>query len=103
MARSFKSDWTGRDVFDALANPVRRQILELLAHGEMTAGQLAGHFDLSQPTMSSHLKKLRESLLVRVRQDGGRHIYRLDRAPLRSPRQWLDRLGAPSKSRPKRK
>lgn len=65
-------------VFEALSHPVRRQILALLRKGPMTAGDLAGHFELSKPTLSVHFAKLREAELVTVERQGTSLIYHLN-------------------------
>jgi DNA-binding transcriptional ArsR family regulator len=63
------------EVFDAIAQPTRREILRLLAEGELTAGTVASRFDVTQPAISQHLKVLREAGLVRERRDGARRLY----------------------------
>jgi DNA-binding transcriptional ArsR family regulator len=65
-------------VFDALAHPTRRRILELLREGDMTAGELAGHFDVSKPTLSGHFAKLRDADLILAIRDGTSIIYSLN-------------------------
>ena len=65
-------------VFEALSHPVRRQILALLRTGPMSAGDLAGHFELSKPTLSVHFGKLREAGLVTVERQGTSLIYHLN-------------------------
>lgn len=77
------------DTVAALADPTRRRVVELLADGERTAGQLAEAFDSSRPAVSRHLRLLREAGLVDVRTDGTRRIYRLRRAPLEEVERWL--------------
>jgi len=67
-----------QSVFQALADPSRREILRLLRQGEMTAGDLAAHFDFSRASLSHHLNLLRQAELVRVRKDGQRRIYSLN-------------------------
>ena len=74
----------------ALADPVRRQLLELLAGGEVAAGDLAGRFPVSRPAISRHLRVLREAGLVTVRPDGKRRLYTLDPRPLRQIDDWLE-------------
>lgn len=76
------------EVFTALASPIRRQIVEMLARGELTAGEIAERFDVSQPAVSQHLKALREAGLVRVRIDGQRRVYDLDPEGLAEIDQW---------------
>jgi DNA-binding transcriptional ArsR family regulator len=63
------------EVFDAIAQPTRRQILELLAAGELSAGSVASRFAITQPAISQHLKVLREAGLVHERRDGTRRLY----------------------------
>jgi DNA-binding transcriptional ArsR family regulator len=65
-------------VFRALADPTRRRILELLRAQEMTAGQLAQHFDLAKPTLSGHFAVLREADLIVAEKTGATIIYRLN-------------------------
>lgn len=65
-------------VFEALSHPVRREILQLLRQGPMSAGELAGHFELSKPTLSVHFAKLREAELVAVERRGTNLIYHLN-------------------------
>ncbi len=78
-------------VFEALADPTRRRLLELLAAGERSAGSLATEFDLSRPGVSRHLRVLREAGLVRARGEGQRRLYSVDVAPLAEVDAWLDR------------
>jgi DNA-binding transcriptional ArsR family regulator len=76
-------------VFLALANPVRRRLLELLADGPLTAGELAGWFELSRPAVAEHLQVLRRAELVRD-EPGGRHRhYYLTTEPLAQVSDWL--------------
>jgi DNA-binding transcriptional ArsR family regulator len=63
------------EVFDAIAQPTRREILRLLAEGELSAGTVASRFAVTQPAISQHLKVLREAGLVRERRDGTRRLY----------------------------
>jgi DNA-binding transcriptional ArsR family regulator len=78
-------------VFEALADPTRRRILELLAAGERSAGEIAGEFAISRPGVSRHLRVLRESGLVRARGDGQRRLYAVDPEPLAEVELWLAR------------
>jgi ArsR family transcriptional regulator, arsenate/arsenite/antimonite-responsive transcriptional repressor len=66
------------EVFKAMADPTRRRILRLLNGGEMTAGELAKHFDISAPSMSHHFNVLRNAGLVSSRRDGQQVCYVLD-------------------------
>ena len=65
-------------VFRALADPTRRKILRLLGSGEMTAGQISGHFDISAPSMSHHFNILKNADLVYVRREGQQLFYSLN-------------------------
>ena len=65
-------------VFDALAHPTRRRILELLRERDMTAGELADHFDVSKPTVSGHFAKLREADLIIAIREGTSIVYSLN-------------------------
>lgn len=76
-------------VFELLAEPNRRRILDLLRERERSAGELLDHLRLAQPTVSKHLKLLREAGLVGVRQEAQRRIYRLRAAPLAEVDEWL--------------
>jgi DNA-binding transcriptional ArsR family regulator len=75
--------------FTAIADPVRRRIVERLADGEKTAGELGEGFAISQPAMSRHLRVLREAGLVAARADAQRRLYRLTPAPLAQVDDWL--------------
>jgi DNA-binding transcriptional ArsR family regulator len=75
--------------FTALADPTRRQIVEMLAGGERTAGDIASQFDVSAPAISQHLKVLREARLVRVRAEAQRRIYTLDAEGIGEIDAWL--------------
>lgn len=66
------------EVYRALADPTRRRILELLRSREMSAGELADHFDLSKPTLSGHFNVLRSAGLVDAERSGTSIIYRLN-------------------------
>jgi DNA-binding transcriptional ArsR family regulator len=75
----------------ALADPTRREVVDLLARGELAAGELADRFPVSRPAISRHLRVLREAGLVRVRTEGRRRLYALDPGPLRELDDWLER------------
>ena len=81
------------NAFDVLGDPVRREILRLLANGEHPAGSIVdaigSRFQISQPAVSQHLKVLRESRLVSVRAEGTRRVYTVNPAPLREIDDWL--------------
>ena len=76
------------DSLTALADPTRRQIVELLSRGEQPVGDIVQRFALSPPAISQHLKVLREAGLVRVRVDGQRRIYSLDPGGLDEIELW---------------
>jgi DNA-binding transcriptional ArsR family regulator len=76
-------------VFDVLAEPNRRRILDLLQPRECSVGQLADRLDLSQPAVSKHLRILREAGLVDVRVDAQRRVYRVRPEPLQAMDEWL--------------
>jgi DNA-binding transcriptional ArsR family regulator len=76
-------------VFAALANPVRRRLLELLIAGPRTAGDLAGQFELSRPAVAEHLRVLRLASLVHEQPVGRERHYRLAPEPLARVGDWL--------------
>ena len=79
--------------FDVLGDPVRRCLLELLAEGECSAGELTSvvqtRFGISQPAVSQHLKVLRDNGFASVRAQGTRRLYAVEAAPLREVDAWL--------------
>lgn len=86
------------DIFDVVSDPTRRDLLQVLLEqraaqlsetGEISVGELVEHLGLSQPTVSKHLKVLRDHGLVSVREDGQHRYYRLDATPLESLEDWL--------------
>lgn len=77
------------DAFEAIAEPNRRRILDLLRAGERPAGDVVEALAISQPGVSKHLKLLREAGLVRVRVDGQRRLYSLDPRELAAVETWL--------------
>jgi DNA-binding transcriptional ArsR family regulator len=76
--------------FEALAQPTRREILDLLREGERSVGELVGRIQLSQPGVSKHLRVLREAGLVRVRVDAQRRLYGIRPEPLSEIDAWLE-------------
>lgn len=77
-------------VFAALASPARRELLRLLLdEGERPAGWLAEHFDMSRPSVSEHLKVLKDAGLVAESRQGRERRYRLEAQPLMELRDWL--------------
>jgi DNA-binding transcriptional ArsR family regulator len=83
-------------VFEALGDPVRRRLLELLTPGEQPAGALVtalqARVRITQPAVSQHLKVLREAGLVQVRAEGTRRLYAVDDAGTAAARAWLARF-----------
>lgn len=80
---------TTTDAFNAVAEPRRRQILDLLRAGERPVNDLVDLLGLAQPQVSKHLRVLREVDLVRVRDEGRHRMYRLNPGPLRGIHEWL--------------
>ena len=82
--------------FDVLGDPVRRRILELLADGEPSAGDVTdvvrAEFGISQPAVSQHLRVLREHGFATVRPEGARRLYAVQYEPLRDVDEWLGRF-----------
>jgi DNA-binding transcriptional ArsR family regulator len=76
-------------VFEVIAEPTRRRILDLLSEREHAVGELVERLDVSQPGVSKHLKVLREADLVRVRQDAQRRWYAVNAEPLAELDAWL--------------
>jgi DNA-binding transcriptional ArsR family regulator len=82
-------------VFKALADPTRREILRLLSKGEMSAGALAEHFDMTKPTVSHHFAVLKEADLIVSRREGQQIIYAINTTVAEDVLAWLwDLLGA---------
>ena len=77
-----------RSVFRAVSDPRRREILDLLADGERSVGDLVESFDISQPAVSQHLRVLREAGLVAERREGRRRMYALRAEGLREVYDW---------------
>lgn len=77
------------DVFDALANPIRRELLSQLRGGPLPVKALAAHFPRGRPAISEHLSVLRQAGLVREESRGRENYYHLQAAPLRALRDWL--------------
>jgi DNA-binding transcriptional ArsR family regulator len=76
-------------VFEVLAEPNRRRILDLLREGELAVGDLVSGLGISQPAVSKHLRVLRQAGLVEVRAEAQRRLYRLRTEPLREIDDWL--------------
>ena len=79
------------NAFAALADPTRARIVDVLASGAHTVNDIVELFPISQPSISRHLRVLREAGLVSVESAGRQRVYRLDPAPLREIDDWLAR------------
>ncbi len=80
------------DTFTALADPTRRRIIETLAAGETSFGDLAERFEMSRPAVSQHLKVLKEAGIVAARAEAQRRIYRLNDESLDEVEAWLGKV-----------
>jgi DNA-binding transcriptional ArsR family regulator len=76
--------------FQALADPTRRAVLDLLRRGKQPAGEIAGAFPISRPAISKHLRLLRRAHLVEEHREGRHRVYQLNPGPLRAVDSWLD-------------
>lgn len=81
---------TTTDAYNAVAEPRRREILDLLAGGERSVNEIVALLGLGQPQVSKHLRVLREVGLVDVRDEGRRRFYSLNAAPLRPIHEWVE-------------
>ena len=77
------------DTLAALSDPTRRRIVEMLATGPLSSGDIASEFDITAPAVSQHLKTLRNAKLVRVRVDAQRRIYELDGTGIDELAEWI--------------
>lgn len=85
-------------VFKALADPTRREILRLLGRGEMTAGDLAERFDITKPSMSHHFSVLKEADLIKSRREGQQIWYSLNTTVVEDVLTWaLDLIERPGR------
>ena len=92
---------SSNEVFKALSDPTRREILRQLARGEQSAGELADRFDMSKPSVSHHFSVLKEADLVRTRRDGQKIYYSLNTTVLQDLVTWLwDAFGQRSPTPP---
>jgi len=80
---------TTADAFNAVAEPRRRQIVDVLAHGERPVNDLVAQLGVAQPQVSKHLRVLREVGVVEVRGDGRRRLYRLNGQALKPIHDWV--------------
>ena len=76
--------------FQALADPTRRAVLDLLRRGSQPAGRIAQAFPVSRPAISKHLRLLRRAHLVREHREGRHRVYQLNPEPLRAVDSWIE-------------
>ena len=81
--------YSSETTFQALADPTRRAVLDLLRRGSQPAGEIAGAFPVSRPAISKHLRLLRRAHLVEEHREGRNRVYRLNPEPLRAVDSWL--------------
>lgn len=77
------------DAFKALADPTRRRILELLAQGDLTAGEIAEHFDMTKPSVSHHLNILRSAALITDERRGQNIVYSVNLTVFQELMKWF--------------
>jgi DNA-binding transcriptional ArsR family regulator len=82
--------YSSEATFQALSDPTRRAVLDLLRRGSQPAGQIAGAFPVSRPAISKHLRLLRRAHLVREHREGRRRVYQLNPEPLRAVDSWIE-------------
>jgi ArsR family transcriptional regulator len=90
-------------VFRALADPSRREILRLLGKREMSAGEIARHFEMSKPTMSHHFSVLKEADLISGRRHGTTIYYSLNTTVVQDLMAWVLDLARQNRDRVRRK
>ena len=78
------------NIFNALADHSRRQILTMLTEKEMRVNDIAGHFKFSRPAVSKHLRILQETNLVIPRKEGRERYYKINAQPLKEVNKWLE-------------
>jgi len=86
--------YSSETTFQALADPTRRAVLDLLRRGSQPAGDIAQAFPISRPAISKHLRLLRRAHLVREQRQGRHRVYQLNPEPLRAVDSWLDQYRA---------
>jgi DNA-binding transcriptional ArsR family regulator len=82
--------YSSEATFQALSDPTRRAVLDLLRRGSQPAGAIAGAFPVSRPAISKHLRLLRRAHLVHEHREGRRRVYQLNPEPLRTVDSWLE-------------
>jgi DNA-binding transcriptional ArsR family regulator len=88
--RSVTHPASAEATFNALADPTRRAVLDLLRQGTQPAGQIARAFPVSRPAISKHLRLLRKAHLVEERREGRHRLYQLNPGPLKAIDSWLE-------------
>ncbi|CAG7648384.1 Transcriptional repressor SdpR [Paenibacillus solanacearum] len=83
------------DAFKALSDPTRRKILDLLKEGDLTAGEIAEHFDITKPSISNHLNLLKQAELVWVERRGQHIVYSLNTTVFQDVLKWILNLQQP--------
>ena len=83
-----------RDVFQAIADPTRREIIDLLAHQSLNLNSIAGKFDISRPAVSKHIRILTECGLLIIREQGRERYCSADLKKLRQVSEWTERYRA---------
>src|SRR5579863_8442346 len=87
---TYSSAQTTETAFQALADPTRRAVLDLLRRGSQPAGQIASAFPVSRPAISKHLRLLRRAHLVREHREGRHRVYQLNPEPLQAVDSWIE-------------
>jgi len=87
---TYSSPTATEATFQALADPTRREVLDLLRRGSQPAGQIASAFPVSRPAISKHLRLLRRAHLVREHREGRHRVYQLNPEPLRAVDSWIE-------------
>jgi DNA-binding transcriptional ArsR family regulator len=87
---TYSSARNSEAAFQAVADPTRRAVLDLLRRGSQPAGQIASAFPISRPAISKHLRLLRRAHLVREHREGRNRVYQLNPEPLRAVDSWIE-------------
>jgi DNA-binding transcriptional ArsR family regulator len=88
--RNRKVTYSAADTFQALSDPTRRAVLDLLRAGSQPAGRIASAFPISRPAISKHLRLLRRAHLVEERREGRNRMYQLNPEPLKAVDTWIE-------------
>ena len=88
--RNRSATYPGNAAFNALADPTRRAVLELLRSGNRAAGEIARAFPVSRPAISKHLRQLRKARLVVEHRRGRHRLYQLNPEPLKAVDSWVE-------------